>query len=48
MSGQTPEGLDDAVIRIYPERIISFRDRHHLTRHLQEMTPHNRDVAQRR
>ena len=47
MPGQTPEGLDDAVIRIYPERIISFGidipDQEP-----QEMTPHNRDVAQRR
>lgn len=43
---QTQEELDDALIRIHPERIISFgivipdQDP-------QEMTPHNRDVARR-
>jgi pyridoxamine 5'-phosphate oxidase family protein len=44
--GQTPEGLDGALIRIHPERIISFgidipdQDP-------QAMTPHNRDVTRR-
>jgi pyridoxamine 5'-phosphate oxidase family protein len=43
-SGQTQEGLDGGLIRIYPERIISFgidipdQDP-------QAMTPHNRDVT---
>ena len=43
---QTGEGLDNAVIRIHPERIISFGivipDQEP-----QEMTAHNRDVARR-
>ncbi len=43
---QTQEQLDNAVIRIHPERIISFGivipDQE-----LQEMTAHNRDVARR-
>ena len=47
VSGQTPEGLDDAVIRIYPERIISFGI--DITDQAPpEMTAHNRDVAQQR
>lgn len=43
-TGQTPEGLDGGIIRIHPERIISFgidipdQDP-------QAMTPHNRDVT---
>jgi pyridoxamine 5'-phosphate oxidase family protein len=43
-TGQTHEGLDGALIRIHPERIISFgidipdQDP-------QAMTPHNRDVT---
>jgi pyridoxamine 5'-phosphate oxidase family protein len=43
-TGQTPKGLDGALIRIHPERIISFgidipdQDP-------QAMTPHNRDVT---
>lgn len=45
--GQTSEGLDDAVIRIFPERIISFGidipDQE-----LHEMTAHNRDVVPQR
>jgi pyridoxamine 5'-phosphate oxidase family protein len=45
--GPTPEGLDEALIRIYPERIISFGidlpDQEP-----QEMNAHNRDVAQQR
>ena len=44
--GQTQEELDNAVIRIHPERIISFgiviSDQEP-----QEMTAHNRDVARR-
>jgi pyridoxamine 5'-phosphate oxidase family protein len=45
-TGQTPQGLDGALIRIYPERIISFgidipdQEPH-------AMTPHNRDVTRR-
>ena len=45
-TGQTQKGLDEALIRIHPERIISFgigipdQDR-------QAMTPHNRDVTHR-
>jgi pyridoxamine 5'-phosphate oxidase family protein len=45
-AGQTQEGLDGALIRIHPERIISFGidipDQEP-----QAMTPHNRDVTQR-
>ena len=47
MPGQTPEGLDDAVIRIYPERIISFGI-DFPDQEPQAMTPHSRDVAQQR
>ena len=45
-TGQTQQGLDGALIRIHPERIISFgidipdQDP-------QAMTPHNRDVTRR-
>ena len=43
-TGHTQEGLDDAVIRIHPERIISFGidvpDQE-----VAAMTPHNRDVV---
>ena len=45
-TGQTQEGLDGALIRLHPERIISFgidipdQDP-------QAMTPHNRDVTPR-
>jgi pyridoxamine 5'-phosphate oxidase family protein len=46
LTGQTPEGLDDAVIRIYPERIISFGI-DIADQEPQEMTSRNRDVGWR-
>ncbi len=43
---QTQDGLDDALIRIHPTRIISFGiDLPDQEPHA--MTPHNRDVARR-
>jgi pyridoxamine 5'-phosphate oxidase family protein len=43
-AGATPGGVDGALIRIHPERIISFGiDEPDQAPH--EMTPHNRDVT---
>ena len=45
-TGQIQDGLDDAVIRIYPKRIISFGI-DFPDQEPNAMTPHNRDVARR-